>query len=130
MGGTANQATCQTRPQARPTRIDGVLASREAVAWIGSFGVEGNDNVPTHKILKLTLQGEAAEEERTYAKKLRSLKEMFLNKVADMTKDQGEKEQRDTNKTEVEKLKQSIARECLSEKTRLEVLAKAKDTNA
>ena len=33
-GGTPNQNTCQTRPQAKPTRIDGILASREAVAWI------------------------------------------------------------------------------------------------
>ena len=36
-GGTANQKTCQTRPQAKPTRIDGILASREAVAWIANF---------------------------------------------------------------------------------------------
>ena len=67
-GGEANQKTCQTRPQAKPTRIDGILASREAVSWISGFKVSENSMIPTHKVLELTLSGEAADEERTFAK--------------------------------------------------------------
>ena len=78
VGGVANQNTCQTRPQAKPTRIDGILASGEAVAWIRSFDVEHEAMIPTHRILKLTLEGNAVVEERIFARKLRSLKDMFL----------------------------------------------------
>ena len=61
-GGTANEKTCQTRPQAKPTRIDGILASREAVVWIKKFEVERDDMIPTHSVLKLYLQRGAAAE--------------------------------------------------------------------
>ena len=33
-GGTPEEKTCQTRPQAKPIRIDGMLARRETVAMI------------------------------------------------------------------------------------------------
>ena len=49
------------------------------MAWISGFEVEVNDLIPTHKVLKLKIQGEAAAEERTYAKKLKPLKEILLN---------------------------------------------------
>ena len=76
-GGTANECTCQTRPMAKPTRIDGILASRDAIARIKHFCVEGSEMIPTHKVLKLSLtQGEPMEE-RTYAKILVSLTKLF-----------------------------------------------------
>ena len=85
--------------------------------------------IPTHKVLKLKVRGDAAAEERTYAKKLKSMKETLLNKIGELTKGKTDKEQRGISKENVEQLKQSIAKECQGEKTRLEILAKAKDTN-
>ena len=85
--------------------------------------------IPTHSILKLTLEAKAAKEENTFAKQLRSLKTIFLEKVEALTKGKEEKEQREINKTEKKSLKDSIEEECQSEKTRLQVLAQAKDTN-
>ena len=86
-GGVPNQPTCQTRPQAKPTRIDGILASRGAVPWISEFSVEKHDMIPTHSILEMTLEAKAAIKERTYStkKKLRSLKAIFLEKVETLT---------------------------------------------
>ena len=99
------------------------------MAWISGFEVEANEIIPTPKVLKLKVTGDAAAEERTYAKKLKSMKETLLNKIGELTKGKTNKEQREISKENVEQLKQSIAKECQGEKTRPEILAKAKDTN-
>ena len=43
--------------------------------------------IPTHRVLKMTLEAKVAREEKTFAKKLRSLKAIFLDKVNLLTKD-------------------------------------------
>ena len=128
-GGEANQKTCQTRPQAKPTRIDGILASREAVPWISGFKVSENEMIPTHKVLELTLSGEAADEERTFAKKLTSMKGAFLTKLNLLTADETDKEKNAISRNYTEQLKKSIENERRAAKTKLEVLAEARDTD-
>ena len=69
-------------------------------------------------------------QERTFAKKLRSLKVIFLGKVSKLTGDKSEKEKREIDNEQRKNLKERIAQECRQEGTRLKVLALAKDTNA
>ena len=107
-GGTPNQTTCQTRPQAKPTRIDGILASREVVAWISGFDVEQEDMIPTPKILKLNLEGKAAVENNTVAKTISCLQDLFLEMTRALTEGKDDKEQRDISKQETKGLKESI----------------------
>ena len=130
VGGRANEKTCQTRPRAQATRIDGILASREAVAWITNFEVEKDDMIPTHAVLKVNLQGGAAAEERTFAKKAPSLKKAYERKLEKLTKDLDDKGIREASKREKENLKQHIRKEIAGVKTKLEVLAQAKDTDS
>ena len=85
--------------------------------------------IPTHRILKLTLEGKATVEERTFARKLRSLKDMLLEKLDNLKEGKNEQEQRKTIKEAQDDLKESIRKECEEEKTKLQVLAQAKDTN-
>ena len=38
-GGEDAQMTCKTRPKAKPSRIDGVVANKAAMTWIAGFDV-------------------------------------------------------------------------------------------
>ena len=57
-GGEDGTPTCQTRPQAKPTRIDGVLANNMAIPLIRGFQVEKDEEIPTHAVLQLKLERE------------------------------------------------------------------------
>ena len=86
--------------------------------------------IPTHKILKLDLEGRATQEGNTFAKKLRSLKNFFLERTQKLTTGKDEKEQRQINKQETAGLKESIRKECEDANVKLQILAQARDTNA
>ena len=87
LGGAEDATpTCQTRPQARPTRIDCVIANNLAIPWISGFQVIKDEMIPAHSVLQITLDRKADKEERTYAKNLPSLKTLFDMKVEGVTK--------------------------------------------
>ena len=67
-GGEDGTPTCQTRPQAKPTRIDGIIANRMAIPWISGFAIEKDEMIPTHSVLQIVLDSKAPQEERVYAK--------------------------------------------------------------
>ena len=46
-GGKPNETTCQSREDASPSRIDGILATIEAVTMAPKVYVRKDDNIPT-----------------------------------------------------------------------------------
>ena len=98
--GESGTPTCQTRPQAKATRIDGILANRAAIPWIRSFEVVKDDMIPTHSVIRLTLGRNASTEKRTYAKTLPSLRKLFENKVNENTKNLKGKERKQAEEME------------------------------
>ena len=91
-GGEDAQTTCQTNPKAKPSRIDGAVANKAALAWIESFKVTKEDDITTHGILELKLKRKAAREEKTYAIPLTSLKKLFQTKVRELVGEKKGKE--------------------------------------
>ena len=93
-GGEDAQPTCKANPRAKPTRIDGVVANKAAVAWIAGYNVIKDPMTPTHSVVQLKLKRKAAREERAYAKSLPSLKRFYTKKVRELVGDKKEKRRR------------------------------------
>ena len=68
---------------------------------------------PTHSVLKLSLQKGADFEDRTFAKKLSSLRKAFEANVEKITNNLDDKQIRAANKEEKATLKESIRKECM-----------------
>ena len=76
-GGVDNENTCQTRPEAKATRIDAILVNSVAIPMVKSFSVIKDDMIPTHRVLRTTLVRKTLQEERTFIKTLPSLKKLL-----------------------------------------------------
>ena len=53
---------------AKPTKIDGVIAIRHAIPMIKSFQVIKDDMIPTHSVVRVTLNTKVLEQEITFIK--------------------------------------------------------------
>ena len=73
-GRKSRQPTCWSREGAKPSRIDGIIASLNAIGLISDFEVTKNANVPTHAFVKITISRNPMQEERTYLRMLSNLK--------------------------------------------------------
>ena len=77
-GGVPDRWTCQSKPDATPSRIDGLVVDAEALATVRSFQVENKTHYPTHCVLRFTVTRNAFQESRTFIQKLGSLKALSL----------------------------------------------------
>ena len=71
-GGTADQPTCHQRAAARETRIDGILYNMWMTPFIQNVEVWKDDEVPTHKIVQMTLGTKTEGKNNTYLRSLPS----------------------------------------------------------
>lgn len=84
-GEEDDRPTCHARAQAKPSRIDGVLANMYVVHLIKKIAVENDTNIPTHSVVKVHISRRAAQEPRTILRTLSSLKKLYQQKVDKMT---------------------------------------------
>ena len=126
--GQDSTPTCQTRPQAKPTRIDGALANRAAIPWIRGFEVVKDEMLPTHAVVRITLGRNASKETRTYAKTLPSIRKFFEKKADEVTKDLNGKEKREGKKREVKNLHELMDANFRKARTQMQIYKAAKNT--
>ena len=63
-GGVDNQRTCQTHPNAKATRIDGVIANSHALPMVKGVQVIKDDMIPTHSVVRVTLNRKVLSKEK------------------------------------------------------------------
>jgi len=98
------EPTCRSRKRAKPTRIDGYVVNPAAMITIHDMEVEKHEIIPTHSIIRLEISRKAMKEERTYMRKVGSLKALFEKRMQELTKDMEPKEARSKREEEVKKL--------------------------
>ena len=79
-GRTPGEPTCRSGKRAKPTRIDGYVVNPAALITIHDIEVEKHEFIPTHSIVRMEISRKAMKEERTYMRKVGSLKALFENK--------------------------------------------------
>ena len=75
---------------------------------IHDYEVDKRELIPTHSILRLELSKSSLKEERTYLRKVPSLKVCFENKVKQITKEMEPKEAKQKRENMVEELKEDM----------------------
>ena len=129
-GGTENETTCQTRPQAKPSRIDGVLANSEAVPLIKSYEVIKDEMISTHSVVRLKLHRAEEKEERSFLKTLPSLERLYEEKVKERTNDLQGKEKTEKEKEQRNLLHKHIEDQLDKHKADFEIHEELKDTSS
>ena len=80
----------------------------EALGTIHDFEVEKHAMIPTHSIIRMELSRNALQEERTFLKKLGSLKGMIEDRIRGKLETLEPKEANERRKEEVAKLKEGM----------------------
>ena len=107
-GGIADRWACQSRADAKPSRIDGMVVDAEALGSVRSFEVENRTHIPTHCVLKFSVTRNAFQEKRTFLHKLGSLKNNMEAKWKEAFKEKEPKEAAKSRAVEIQKLKESM----------------------
>ena len=121
--------TCQTRPTAKPTRIDGILANKTALTCNSGFQGIKDERIPTHAVLQIKLDRENLNESIMYAESLPSLKSLVDQKVAENTKDKQGKEKANIEEAQAQQLKDQIDKNLKEANRGLRIYQKANDTS-
>ena len=100
-GRTPGEPTCRSRKRAKPSRIDGYVVNPAAMITIHDVEVEKHEIIPTHSIVRLEISRNAMKEERTYMRKVGSLKALFEKRIQELTKEMKPKEAREKREEEV-----------------------------
>ena len=79
-GRKPGEPTCRSGKRAKPTRIDGYVVNPAALITIHDIEVEKHELIPTHSIVRMEISRKAMKEERTYMRKVGSIKALFENK--------------------------------------------------
>ena len=127
LGRTPGEPTCRTRKRAIPTRIDGYVVNPAAMVTIHDVEVEKHEIIPTHSIVRLEISRNAMKEERTYMRKVGSLKALFEKKIQELTKEMKPKEAREKREEEVMQLQAVMDQKFEEESTTLEKAKVDKD---
>ena len=104
-GRPSCEPTCRIGKRAKPTRIDGYVMNLAAMITVHDLEVEKHELIPTHSIVRIEISRKAMKEERTYLKKVGTLKALFEKRVQELSKDMEPKEASEKRKEEVEQLK-------------------------
>ena len=128
-GAENSMPTCQTRPTAKPTRIDGILANKTALPWISGFQVIKDERIPTHVVLQFNLDRENLNESRRYEKSLPSLTNLVDQQVAENTKDKQGKDKANIEEAQAQQLKDQIDKNLREANRGLRIYQKANATS-
>ena len=111
------------------SRIDGVVVDCEVLATIAKFEVEKNDEIPTHRVLRVALDRNPFQLKRTYLQKLGSLKGAFEARITEIVKEMEAKEASKRRQEEIEALKEKWMNVSGRKKNNFEEAARNKDTD-
>ena len=110
IGGERNQGSQRAAAANKPSQRGYILANPVALITIHDLEVEEHEMVPTHSFLRIEVSKNPMKEEMQCLREVGPFKQLFENRLQDITKDMEEKEAMQKRKYEVAKLK-----ECMGE---------------
>ena len=128
--GKPDEWTCHSRAKAKKSRIDGVVVDCEVLSTIAKFEVEKNEQIPTHRVLRMALHRNPFQLKRTFLQKLGSLKKLCEEKIKEIVKEMEAKEAANKRQEEIEALKEKMDQSFRENRRDLDDAARKKDTDA